>query len=59
MLPICFGGDDEYRFVCPSPGCAKAYRTSMGLYQHKRTKHPWLIKQRERGYQRPAYRAGV
>ena len=33
----------------------QAYATSMGIYQHKRSKHPWLINQRERGYKRPAY----
>ena len=26
----------------------KAYTSSVGLYQHKRSKHPWLIKQRPR-----------
>ena len=26
----------------------QAYTSSVGLYQHKRSKHPWLIKQRPR-----------
>ena len=43
------------RFSCPVEGCDKAYATSMGIYQHKRSKHPWLINQRARGYTRPAY----
>ena len=34
------------RFSCPVEGCDKAYATSMGIYQHKRSKHPWLINQR-------------
>ena len=50
---------EQRRFECPMEGCDKAYSTSMGLYQHKRAKHPWLIKQRERGYTRPAYRAAT
>ena len=38
----------EKRFICPEPGCHMAYTSSVGLYQHKRSKHPWLIKQRPR-----------
>ena len=41
----------ERRFKCPDPDCPMAtmgYTSSVGLYQHKRSKHPWLIKQRPR-----------
>ena len=38
----------EKRFICPEAGCHMAYTSSVGLYQHKRSKHPWLIKQRPR-----------
>ena len=34
-------------FVCPEPNCDKAYPSAAGLYQHKRSMHPWLINRRE------------
>lgn len=44
----------ERRFECEAMGCDKAYATSMGLYQHKRAKHPWLVKQRHPSIMWPA-----
>lgn len=38
--------DDERPFTCPAAGCSKCYGASAGLYQHKRQKHPELIKSR-------------
>ena len=38
--------DDDQRFGCPAPGCAKVYASSAGLYQHKRAHHPEMIKRR-------------
>ena len=36
----------ERPFTCPAPGCPAAYPSSTGLYQHKRSYHPELIKSR-------------
>ena len=33
----------EPHFFCDEPGCALAYITYGGLYQHRRKHHPWLI----------------
>lgn len=33
-------------FACPLAGCGLSYRTSAGLYQHKRNKHPEMIQAR-------------
>jgi len=36
----------EKRFICTVDGCAKAYASSPGLYQHRRAHHPELINYR-------------
>ena len=33
-------------FACPVAGCGLSYRTSAGLHQHKRNKHPEMIQAR-------------
>ena len=39
----------ERRFLCPAPGCTKAYSSAGCLSQHKRDKHPELLRGRLRG----------
>jgi len=43
----------DYRFICPVPGCGKAYAASAGLYQHKRSRHPETINKRPSPYDDP------
>ena len=38
----------ERRFLCPAPGCTKAYSSAGCLSQHKRDKHPELLRGRPR-----------
>lgn len=38
----------ERRFPCPAPGCTKAYSSAGCLSQHKRDKHPELLRGRPR-----------
>ena len=44
----------EMRFACPVEGCDKAYATSMGIYQHKRSKQPQLVHARHMRRPSPA-----